>query len=333
MIRRALVVLAMVSVPLAGRSVVDQVGREVQLPPVVSRVVSLHSGASWMVYVLGDADRLVGAYFASLPTDPVAQGALAGLDPNYRAKELPVKPTVEALVTLRPDVVLASSVVHGEGLASLLAEVGIPTVLYYPETLDGVAEALLLTGQVLGRDERAHELVRRFWGLVATVADAMGGRSPRPRVYFTAYTVPNVYAGDVIQNVIIELAGGIPLGKALAPRPGLFWQRVDGEQILVWNPEVILVPAYSRARPADFFADPIWGAVTAVRTGRVHRFPEFLAPWDIPGPEVVLGLLWLAETLHPGATGLDLAAEVIRFYQDFYGIELSPDAVAALLGT
>ncbi len=331
MIGRAVLLLAFVSFPLAGRSVVDQVGREVELPPSVERVVSLHSGASWMVYVLGAADRLVGAYYASLPTEPLAQGALAELDPGYQTKELPVKPTVEALVALRPDVVIASSVVHGEGLAALLAEVGIPTVLYYPETLDGIAEALLLTGRVLGREERALDLVGRFWDLVATVSSATAGQAPRPRVYFAAYTMSNVYAGDVIQNVILELAGGLPLGVALAPRPGLFWQRVDVEQVLLWDPEVVLVPAYSRARPADFFADPIWGVVTAVRTGRVYRFPEFFAPWDIPGPEVVLGLLWLVETLHPGATGLDLVSEVVRFYREFYGVELAPDVVSAVL--
>ncbi len=333
MIGRVILLLGLVSIPLLGSGVVvDQVGREVVLPPAVTRVVSLHSGASWMVYVLGAGDLLVGAYYASLPTSPLAQDALAGLDPEYRAKELPVKPTVEALVALRPDVVIASSVVHGEGLASLLAEVGIPTVLYYPETLDGVEEALLLTGQVLGREERAQLLTGRFRELITLVSAATAGRTPRPRVYFTAYTMQNVYAGDVIQNALLELAGGISLGKALAPRPGLFWQRVDAEQILVWDPQVVLVPAYSRAQPSDFFADPIWGGVAAIRTGRVYRFPEFFAAWDIPGPEVVLGLLWLAEALHPGATGLDLVSEVVRFYADFYGCQLSPDAVAALLG-
>jgi iron complex transport system substrate-binding protein len=175
-------------------------------------------------------------------------------------------------------------------------------------------------------------LVGRFQGLIAAVAAATGGRDPRPRVYFTAFTMMNVYAGDVIQNVITRLAGGIPVGEALAPRPGLFWQRVNAEQILVWDPEVVLVPSYSRANPADFFADPIWAGVAAIRTKRVLWFPAFFAPWDIPGPEVVLGLLWLAETLHPEVTGLDLVSEVVRFYRDFYGIELPPAEIATLLG-
>jgi len=332
MTRLLLVLLLVASVSPWGREVVDQAGRPVGLPESVARVVSLHSGASWMVYALGGAERLVGAYFAGLPSSPLAQAALEGLDPRYREKELPVKPTVEAIVALGPDVVLASSVVHGEALARLLAEVGIPTVLYYPETLEGIEEALLLTGRVLGEEERAGSLVEEFRALITRVSRATAGREPRPKVYFAAYTMQNVYAGDVIQNVLVDLAGGVPLGKALAPRPGLFWQRVDAEQILLWDPEVVFVPAYSRAKPADFLADPLWAGVKAVRSGRVYRFPEFFAPWDIPGPEAALGLLWLAEVLHPGSTGLDLVAEVVRFYAEFYGCALSPDAVAELLG-
>lgn len=331
MMRLFLAVLFLAA-PVFGQPVVDQAGREVVLPRAPQRVVSLHSGASWIVYALGAGDLLVGAYFASLPSLPLAADALGGLDPQYRDKELPVKPTVEALVALRPDVVLASSVVHGESLASLLGEVRIPTVLYYPETLPGIEEAILLTGKLLGREERATALVGRFRDIVARVSAGTEKRTPRPRVYFAAYTAQNVYAGDVIQNVLIELAGGIPLGKALAPRPGLFWQRVDPEGILVWDPEVILVPVYSRASPTTFLTDPIWQGVTAVRTKRVYRFPEFFAAWDIPGPEVVLGLLWLAETLHPGSTGLDLVSEVVRFYEEFYGAKLAHNDMAALFG-
>ncbi len=334
MIASLILLLGLLSFPAGGQDiVVDQAGREVALPPAVERVVCLHSGTSWIVYALGGGEALVGAYYASLPSLPLAQEALAGLDPGYRGKELPVQPTVEAIAALQPDVVLASSVVHGTGLAPLLEEVGIPTVLYYPETLGGIEEAILLTGRVLGRMERAEELGARFREISARVTAGTAAREPRPRVYFAAYyTVLNVYAGDVIQNVLIELAGGIPVGRALSPRPGLFWQRVDAERLLLWDPEVVLVPVYNQVDLVALASDPIWQGVTAVRTGRVYRFPEFFASWDIPGPEVVLGLLWLAETLHPGSTGLDLVTEVIRFYGDFYGCHLTPDAVAALFG-
>jgi len=312
--------------------VVDQAGREVVLPGPVQRVVCLQGGTTWILYALEAADSVVGAYFVSLPTAPLAQQALALLDPQYKAKELPIKPTLEAILALQPDVVLASSVVHGEALARQLADLGIPSVLYYPETLDTLQEAIRLTGKVLGREERAEGLAAQFAELVEQVRSRLESVPQKPRVYFAAYTMFNVYAGDVIQNVLIELAGGIPLGKVLAARPGVFWQRVDAERLLLWDPEVILVPSYSRAKPGDFLADPVFSPVSAVRGQRVYRFPEFFGPWDVPSPEVVLGLLWLAETLHPGSTGLDLAGEVARFYKEFYGCDLSPDQIGSILG-
>ncbi|MBC7220171.1 ABC transporter substrate-binding protein [Candidatus Bipolaricaulota bacterium] len=330
---RALLLAAVFAASAVGQlAVTDQAGREVILPPRVERVVDLHGGAKWIIYALGGADLLVGAYFVTPPTHPLAQATLAELDPHHREKELPILPTLEALVALRPDVVFASSVVHG-ALADLLAEVGITTVLLFPETLDLLEDAFVLIGAVLGREERARALAARFHEMVEEVKSAAEGVEHRPEVYFAAYYPLNIYAGDVIQNVITELAGGVPLGKEFAPyRAGAFWYRANVEQVVLWDPEVIIVPSYSRASREDFFSDPAFSGTRAVKAGRVYRFPSFFGPWDTPSPEVVLGLLWLAEALHPGATGLDLVGEVVRFYREFYGCELPADEVAAFLG-
>ncbi|MCX7750028.1 MAG: ABC transporter substrate-binding protein [Candidatus Bipolaricaulota bacterium] len=331
---RYLLAAALLAFPaLGGPVVVDQAGRRVELPSRVERVVDLHGGAKWVLYALGGADLLVGAYFVNLPADPLAQDALRGVDPRYADKALPIRPSVEALLALKPDLVFGSSVVHGAAFADLLAEVGIPVVLLYPETLELLIESVRLIGQAVGREGRAADLAAFLQGTIERVRATAGRAEVRPTVYFSAFYPLNVYAGDVIQNVITELAGGIPIGKGFSPtRAGTFWYRASAEQVARWDPEVILVPAYSRSSVGEVLADPVFGATRAARAGRVHRVPALFSPWDTPSPEVVLGLLWLAEVLHPGSTGLDLAAEVVRFYTAFYGVELPPEAVAGLLG-
>lgn len=331
---RLLVSLVVLSLSaFGGPAVVDQAGRRVELPSPVRRVVDLHGGAKWVLYALGGADLLAGAYFVALPADPLAQAALRQVDPRYEAKALPIRPTVEALLALKPDLVFAGTVVHGEAFAELLAEVGIPTVLLYPETLDLLSEAIVLVGQAVGREGRARELAALLGDTVERVKATAGRAESRPSVYFSAFFPQNVYAGQVIQNVITELAGGIPIGAEFSPtRAGTFWYRTSPEQVALWDPEVILVPSYSRSSVGEVLADPVFGATRAARAGRVYRFPALFSPWDTPSPEIVLGLLWLAETLHPGSTGLDLASEVVRFYRDFYGVELAAGAVAELLG-
>ena len=333
----AAVVLALAACGGVGIEVVDQAGRKVEVPARVERVVDLHGGATWVLYALGGADLLVGAYYVSPPTDPptdpLPRAALAQVDPGYEDKALPILPGVETLLALKPDLVFASSVVHGQGYADLLAELGVTTVLLYPETLDLLGEAIALIGAAVGRTDRADALVRWIEATVDRVAGTAGRAAVRPTVYFSAFYPLNIYAGDVIQNVLTELAGGIPLGKELSPwRAGAFWYRANVEQVVLWDPEVILVPSYSRAQREDFFTDPAFSTTRAARTGRVYRFPSFFGPWDTPSPEVALGLLWLAEVLHPGATGVDLVEEVVRFYAEFYGCELSPDDLGWLSG-
>lgn len=311
----------------------DQAGREVRLPPAVTRVVDLHGGATWVVYAVGGSDLLVGAYFVSLPADPLAQAALAQVDPRYAEKALPIIPGVETVLALKPDVVFASSVVHGQGYADLLAELGVPTVLLYPETLELLMEAVGLIGAVLGREQRAAALAGWIRETVDLVASTAGRAEPRPTVHFSAFYPLNIYAGDVVQNVLTELAGGIPLGKELSPwRAGAFWYRANAEQVVLWDPEVVIVPSYSRSTPGEVAALDAFSSTRAVRTGRVYRFPSFFGPWDTPSPEVALGLLWLAEVLHPGATGVDVVAETVRFYEEFFGCQLSPDDLGWLLG-
>lgn len=334
MIICGVLLIFLLGVPAWGQGVVvDQAGREVVLPPRVERVVDLHGGATWVVYALGEAGLLVGAYFVSPPTDPLALAALGEVDPRYPEKALPILPGVETLLALKPDVVFASSVVHGHGYADLLAEFGIPTVLLYPETLELLEEAVELVGAVVGREGRAAALAGWIRDTVDLVASTAGQREPRPTVYFSAFYPLNIYAGEVIQNVLTELAGGLPLGKELSPwRAGAFWYRANAEQVILWDPEVVIVPSYSRSTLAEVAALDAFRSTRAARTGRLYRFPSFFGPWDTPSPEVALGLLWLAEVLHPGATGVDVVAAAARFYEEFFGCQVSPDDLGLRLG-
>jgi iron complex transport system substrate-binding protein len=61
--------------------------------------------------------------------------------------------------------------------------------------------------------------------------------------------------------------------------------------------------------------------------------PSYVAPWDTPIQESVLGIIWLANTLYPNQMTLDCATEVDYFYQTFYGYELPEAELTALCGS
>ena len=111
--------------------------------------------------------------------------------------------------------------------------------------------------------------------------------------------------------------------------------RVSLEQILAWNPEVIVT------QEPEFFrrvrSDPLWRSISAVRNGRVHCAPVLPFGW-LDGPPSInrlIGVHWLLARLHPthpavrAQAALPLAAQ--QFYQLFYGADLSLAAAGRLL--
>ena len=74
---------------------------------------------------------------------------------------------------------------------------------------------------------------------------------------------------------------------------------VSIEQVLLWNPDVIVT--IDRDFAANVHSDPAWASVAAVRAGRVHLSPKLPFGWvDFP-PSVnrLIGLWWLAKILYP----------------------------------
>ncbi len=313
---------------LAGTvTVVDQTGRTVTVHQPVTRIASVYGISTYYVYALGAQDRLITAGYIGVKSADKAPRALKEIDPDLAERMAFDTPNVEEIASLAPDLVL-SNPYKNAGIADQLTELGIPTVEYVPESLDRVKGAMLLTGKVLGGDaySRAQAFARDYDRIIAEVANAVAGKTP-VSVYFCGTSKLRVASGDMYQTEMIELAGGESVSKSLKG----YWNNVNLEQVLSWNPQVIVIAPYGRVTPKDILSDPDWGSIAAVRNKRVYKMPRVIAPWDTPVPDSLVGILWLAEVLHPGAVPLDLAAEFRNFYSTYYGYELSEEEAARLL--
>jgi iron complex transport system substrate-binding protein len=117
---------------------------------------------------------------------------------------------------------------------------------------------------------------------------------------------------------------------AAEARPGLV--TVSFEQVLLWNPEVILTtdPNFW----SSVWADPRWRAVRAVEQKRVYLSPHLPFGWfDFPpGANRLLGLWWAGKLLYPQAFDVDLRAKVSEFHRLFYRREPTAAQLDALLG-
>lgn len=119
------------------------------------------------------------------------------------------------------------------------------------------------------------------------------------------------------QNTLIELGGGANVAAELTDT---YWAEVSYEQILEWNPQVIIIVPEASYTKEDVLADAQLAEVDAVKNKQVYEMPSAFEAWDSPVPSAMLGSLWMAATLHSDVYSMeDFQKDVADFYQEFYG--------------
>lgn len=97
---------------------------------------------------------------------------------------------------------------------------------------------------------------------------------------------------------------------------------------MAWDPDVILtLPYYGQSLPKDILKDRGLAMVKAVSGRQVYTFPSYIDSWDLPSPESILGIMWLANILYPGEIEFDMEKEAKGFYTRFYGSYPRPVAL------
>ncbi len=313
----------------ATKTVTDALGRTVEVPVAPQRIVTAGRAVLMIADALylfpGVSERIVGI-------GRIDQGKgnfLAAIDPDYHEKtvlERNVGPG--QVVALAPDLVILKSFMRerlGEGVERL----GIPVVYVDLETPEQYQRDLRLLGEVLGRPARGRELAgyyeRTSASIERAVRDTIDAGASRPRTLFLyadlagGETVFNVPPRGWIQTTLVELAGGEPVWIDAISGGG--WNRVGLEQIAAWNPEVVALVAYRQdatgVREA-LRANRAASRLDAVANDALHLVPLDFYSWDQPDARWILGLAWLADTLHPGVLGEELGETFYGFFEFAY---------------
>lgn len=267
-------------------TVTDDLGREVRLEAAPQRIVSLVPSHTETVCALGACERLVGR--DTFSDHPAAVLALPDLGSAFT-------PDLEALVALRPDLVLVDEY---SGAADALAPLGIAVYAGTPQRLDQVFELIERLGRLLDASTEAEGLQGRLRGELDAVAALVAGRE-RPSVFFEIDPSPYSVGPDGFIGTLITLAGG---HNVIPAHLGDF-PLVDPEFVVAADPEVIvLADAVYGVDLAALQARPGWAGIAALRSGRVVELDQ--AQSDVlsrAGPRLVEALLVLARAFHPEA--------------------------------
>jgi iron complex transport system substrate-binding protein len=299
-------------------TVTDATGRNLSVPGKVARVFPAGPPAAILLYTLAP-DLLLGWPRANRPEECA-----------YMLPDICTRPEVgrltgrgntanlESLIALKPDLILdvgSTSATFVSLAERVQQQTGIPYAL-----LDGRFDAAAATyrklGELIGRQNDAEKLARYADDTVKTTTGRIEtvAASARPRVYYAR--APRGLSTGLGGSINVETIEMLAQNVAGGTQGGL--ANVSIEQVLLWNPDVIITIDQEFA--ASVRNDPAWSSVKAVRDGRVHLSPKMPFGWvDFP-PSVnrLIGLWWLAKILYPDRFPEDMRALTRDFYTMYY---------------
>ncbi len=304
----------------SAATVNDAAGRAVPVPIKVARVFPAGPPAAILLYTLAP-DLLIGWPRANRSEECA-----------YMLPEICTRPEVgritgrgntanlETVLALKPDLILdvGSTSATFVSLADRVQEqTRIPYALL-DGRFAGIAQTYRSLGALIGRPEDADKLARYADDTLKTIRGRIEpiATAARPRVYYARG--PRGLATGLGGSINVETIELISRNVAGETQGGL--ANVSIEQILVWDPEVIVTIDQEFA--ATVRNDPSWASVKAVRDNRVHLSPKMPFGWvDFP-PSVnrLIGLWWLAKILYPERFPEDLRALTQDFYTRFYHV-------------
>ena len=272
----------------APRNVTDEVGRAIVVPAEVKRVVSLAPNLTETVYALGLEDLLVG------DTNLCAAPGAAKSKPHIGD---PQNPSIEAIVALHPDLVLATTSINRVETADALKRLGIAVYTSDPHTVRGMLDSTEHIADVMGASKRGAELVGKLNQRLDALHARLGDR-PMVHVLFVVWLEPVQSIGP---STFIADALRWAGAESVVTSPQS-WPRISIEEVVRLQPDYIvfsqddLGPAGNEI--ADLRSRPVWRDLDAVQLGHVVNISEGI---ERPSPDLVDVIEQLAHDLHPEA--------------------------------
>ena len=312
----------------------DSCGRTVELPAQIDRIAPSGPMAQIVLFALcpdkfvglasewdPGAEQFIDAKYYNLPALGQLYGSSAG--------EL----NLETLAAANPQVIIdigqpKDSIV--EDMDAITEQLGIPAVHIDADTAT-MCDTYRKLGELLGMEEEAAVIADycdEIYGETVSLMETIGGGKANI-LYCLGDQGLNVIAQNSYHAEVIDLMTN-NLAVVDAPSSKGTGNEVDMEQLLLWNPDIIIfAPDSYYDQVAD---DPVWQDLTAIQNGDYYEVPFGPYNWMGFPPSVnrYLGMLWMGALLYPDQIDYDLYTEVARYYDIFYHCDLTQEQFDAL---
>lgn len=332
--------------PPSTRVITDMTGRNVTVPTDITRVLTTGPVENELVYML-DPSVLAGLSF-SYNGAPSAGESMPPLVPTNMTG-LPIvggwfgtqTGNFETFIGEQPSIILDAQEDNAISIATLVQDFyPIPVVELNPTWADNLttyAAAITFVGNLLGVQAQAAKLVN-YYETAMNYTEAVLANVPasqRVTVYYAEGS--NGLSTDPLGSMhtqLLAFCGGINVANVQL-LPGYGMASVSPEQILSWNPDMIIIGRGSQASVyADVMSNTTWSSINAVVNKQVYVRPDNPFSWmdGPPGPMQILGIYWMVHLLYPQQTAsLNLPGQVETFYTQFMHYNLNSTQVSLLL--
>lgn len=321
------------------REITDMAGRKVTVP-VAENIESVFSAgpvAAIFLYMVAP-DKLLGwNYELNDVEKSIILDKYQDL-PNFGMGDAV---NYEAVIAANPTIAINSGKINDTMVSdcdALSESLGIPVVAVDNE-LNNSAEAFRFMGELLGVEDHAEELAQ-YAEQVFTDINALSDipEEKKVSVYFgngedSLETAPRGSQHAQILDAINAVnVADLELGDGSRVQ-------ISAEQLLAWNPDVIVVNGEPKADKSgnsaaeDILSNPDYASLKAVQDQKVYGTPNAPFSWvDRPaGPNRLIGMRWFSALIYPEYIKCDINEEIHKFFDLFYHVDLSDEQLENVL--
>lgn len=321
------------------REITDMAGRKVTVPTAenIESVFSAGPVAAIFLYMVVP-DKLLGwNYELNDVEKSIILDKYQDL-PNFGMGDAV---NYEAVIAANPTIAINSGKINDAMVSdcdALSESLGIPVVAVDNE-LNNSAEAFRFMGELLGVEDHAEELAQ-YAEQVFTDINALSDipEEKKVSVYFgngedSLETAPRGSQHAQILDVINAVnVADLELGDGSRVQ-------ISAEQLLAWDPDVIVVNGEPKADKSgssaaeDILSNPDYASLKAVQDQKVYGTPNAPFSWvDRPaGPNRLIGMRWFSALIYPEYIKCDINEEIHKFFDLFYHVDLSDEQLENVL--
>ncbi len=325
-----------------ARTITDMAGRTLTIPDKISKVYSTSPMGQILMYTL-NPDKISGHVLPpsedekKFLLDSYVKKPMLG---GWYGKNTTGNP--ENVIKASPDIIISMGLLDETDKTfseRMQKQLKIPVIMV-SGSINRLDSTYRYVGSLIGDSVRG-ELLSTYYKNVYKRVQSIVDKIPdnkRVMVYYAeGLDGLETDSKGSLHSEVLDIAGGINVAD-IQKTSGFGRVSVSIEQVMVWNPEIIITGVDHGVTHGNqnfdiITTNKIWKNVLAVKKKQVYKIPSVPFGWFDRPPSVnrIIGMLWLVNLLYPDESEIDIRYETKKFYSEFYHKILSENELDSIL--